>query len=99
LITFIKTHWPKASKELVCEIIFPSKTLKMKKMTKLNWPSGFGRELPVTLHQNQRQLSGNPCVNSRPQAAIGNTNSWRTDVVSIAVIDHQQHQKLYVEVA
>jgi len=66
LITFIKTHWPKASKELVCEIIFPSKTLKMKKMTKLNWPSGFGRDTPVRLQQNQRQVSGNAHVSSRP---------------------------------
>jgi len=26
--------------------------------------------LPVTLHQDQRQLSGNPCVSSRPKAAF-----------------------------
>jgi hypothetical protein len=32
-----------------------------------NRMAGSGRELPVTLHQYQRQLSGNACVSTRLQ--------------------------------
>lgn len=45
--------------------------------------SAIGRELPVTLDQNQRQLTGNACVSSRPTNDVSKNSRLPFNSVSL----------------